>query len=697
MAHIHSVFDTDAHFKIDAITRAIKNVSANKRTIVQTDHNSERFSFELPRFIEGHDMAECNKVYVNFNNISTSAKEHHEDRYTVDDLQISSEDENVVVCSWLISKYATQFAGLLSFNLSFRCMTDDVIDYSWNTAIYSEFYVMAGMDAAASVATEYSDVLEKWKAELFAAGYINAEDMRSDIAALKSGLAVEKSRVDLLSNYVTPQMFGAKGDGVTDDTAAINNCLASHKRVYLPEGVYIINPKISLIMRDDQTMELSENAVISAAVADETVYNYAITIKDVSNVTIHGGKICGDRIAYPESTKERGYGIFICNSKNVCVDGCEVSDFRGDCIIMESYKTPYPANVTEYDDFANSNIRISNCRIHNALRHGITVMGVRGLTVKDTEIYNTQGKDYSTAIDAEVHYEWQEMSDFRYENVRAYDCNNGVMFNQNDWKGTISGVSVERCNFDRIQLGVAGSVDINWSNIRIISVGSLDSFIATHCNIGQCYITHKAKKVTVNKCVFDCTEDFPEAFTFQYSAETSTVECEVNDCVINSYASDVKDNLKNLFAIQCQPVKLIMNGCTLYVNNPNGVKLTAQNAVKVFGCKIINKFTQNGYPSAILSVSAAENYIVGNVFDTTEASATNNDKCIIESSRGNMFFANNVGVMAEIFGVLLSFSAGDSGRTWTIMNNVFPKYAGKGQTASGVTYVDVGNIYSGTT
>ena len=498
-------------------------------------------------------------------------------------------------------------------------------------------------------------------------------------------------------NFVTPQMYGAVGDGVADDTEAINDCLAKHKRVYLPEGTYKIDPNISLAVQDGQTLELSGNAVIKASVTDESKYNYAITIKDVSNVTVRGGKITGDRLEYPDSTAERGYGIFIFNSKNINIEDCEISDFRGDCIIMESYSHPYPTDSAEYESFVNSDIRISDCKIHNALRHGITVMGVRGLVVKDTEIYNTQGKSYSTAIDAEVHYEWQKMSDFRYENVRAYDCNNGVMFNQNAWTGTISGVSIERCDFDRTQLGVAGSVDVKWSDIRIISVGSLDSFVAAHCNIGQCYITHLAKKVTVNKCVFDCTEDFPEAFSFQYSTEASTVECEINDCVINSFASDVKDNLKNLFAIQCPPVKFTLNGCTLYVNNPNGVKLQATNLIKVFGCKLINKFEQDGYPSAILSVSAAENYIIGNVFDTTEASATNNDKCIIESSNGDMFFANNVGVMTEIFGVLLSFSAGATGRTWTMMNNVFPKYAGKGQTADGVTYVDVGNIYSGTT
>lgn len=43
-------------------------------------------------------------------------------------------------------------------------------------------------------------------------------------------------------NYVTPQMFGAKGDGVTDDTQAIKDAIASLKTggmLFFPKGVYI--------------------------------------------------------------------------------------------------------------------------------------------------------------------------------------------------------------------------------------------------------------------------------------------------------------------------------------------------------------------------------------------------------------------------------------------------------------------------
>jgi hypothetical protein len=162
--------------------------------------------------------------------------------------------------------------------------------------------------------------------------------------------------------------------------------------------------------------------------------------------------------------------------------------------------------------------------------------------------------------------------------------------------------------------------------------------------------------------------------------------------------SDERDDAKFLFHFQRVPSTFMLNGCSIYVNNPNGAYLYASKWLKVFGCKIINKFNRDGYPNSIISTMADNNYIVGNIFDTSEANATYNDTSIVHVNRGGLFFANNVGVMTKKYGFNLASSwGGSSGTTWTFMNNVFPKYPNKGATADGVTYVDVGNIYSGTT
>ena len=44
---------------------------------------------------------------------------------------------------------------------------------------------------------------------------------------------------DKLAEFVSVKDFGAVGDGITDDTTALQNAINSKKRVYVPEGVYL--------------------------------------------------------------------------------------------------------------------------------------------------------------------------------------------------------------------------------------------------------------------------------------------------------------------------------------------------------------------------------------------------------------------------------------------------------------------------
>lgn len=162
MAHLHSVYDTDSHFSIDPITRSIRNESSKKVTVMQYDHNSERFTFEVPRFIEGHDMSDCNRVEVHYQNGDC------EGVYEVDDLQLSPEDENVVICSWLLSQNCTRFASALDFRLTYKCVADNgSLDYVWSSAMYKGISVSKGICNSETVVEQHADVLEQWERTLF--------------------------------------------------------------------------------------------------------------------------------------------------------------------------------------------------------------------------------------------------------------------------------------------------------------------------------------------------------------------------------------------------------------------------------------------------------------------------------------------------------------------------------------------------
>lgn len=166
MAHLHGVIDVDKHFVIDAATREITNQS-DKITLMQNDHNSERFTFEIPREIDGHDMSLCNVVRVHYLNIDTATKEQNPGVYDVEDLQISPDDETVIIGSWLISANATKHVGNLNFTIRFKCVADDgSIEYAWSSAIFKGISIGQSYNNSGMVAEEYADILAQWQARI---------------------------------------------------------------------------------------------------------------------------------------------------------------------------------------------------------------------------------------------------------------------------------------------------------------------------------------------------------------------------------------------------------------------------------------------------------------------------------------------------------------------------------------------------
>ena len=168
MVHGHHIIDTDSNFTVDLDSRAVTNADMKKVALMQKDHNSERFTFKMDRFIEGHDLLFCNKIEVHYDNADSNRSKVSHGVYLVDDLALCADDENKITFSWLISENATTFAGSLNFLISFVCVDKDGnVIYRWNTGINNTISITAGINNGESIVEIYADVLQKWKNEFF--------------------------------------------------------------------------------------------------------------------------------------------------------------------------------------------------------------------------------------------------------------------------------------------------------------------------------------------------------------------------------------------------------------------------------------------------------------------------------------------------------------------------------------------------
>ena len=83
----------------------------------------------------------------------------------------------------------------------------------------------------------------------------------------------------LSGGYVTPQMYGAKGDGTTDDTAAFVAALASGEKVVVPMATYKLSAPIwtddSVVANDSGTYN-TKNLIVSKAVRDSAPVEHVV-------------------------------------------------------------------------------------------------------------------------------------------------------------------------------------------------------------------------------------------------------------------------------------------------------------------------------------------------------------------------------------------------------------------------------------
>lgn len=185
MVHLHDVRDTDTHFIIDPVTRAIKNANSAKNTLMLGDHNSEIFTFQIPKEVEGHDMSLCNKVEVHYIDISADKANKSADVYKVKNMRVDDKQSDTLVFSWLISGNATKYAGTLNFRIRFACVDEDgIYTYKWHTDIFKGITISDGFDNTAAVVEEYSDILAAWERRIVAleeGGTGSAEDIKEAI------------------------------------------------------------------------------------------------------------------------------------------------------------------------------------------------------------------------------------------------------------------------------------------------------------------------------------------------------------------------------------------------------------------------------------------------------------------------------------------------------------------------------------
>jgi Pectate lyase superfamily protein/Right handed beta helix region len=144
----------------------------------------------------------------------------------------------------------------------------------------------------------------------------------------------------LNESVINVKDYGAIGDGVADDTAAIQTAVDLGKSCFFPEAIYSV---IGLSVQSNCTyFGVGDNSVISLIEPDRTVndLNYAFALNFKSNVTIKDLKISSQR--YNSIPKPIAYalcGISVYLSKNITISNVNIVSFANYGIFISGTAT----------------------------------------------------------------------------------------------------------------------------------------------------------------------------------------------------------------------------------------------------------------------------------------------------------------------------------------------------------------------
>ncbi len=172
------------------------------------------------------------------------------------------------------------------------------------------------------------------------------------------------------SGAVNVKWFGAKGDGVTDDTVAIQRALNSSSMIFIPAGTYKINNELQI--NPNSKLYGSKNAILKRT---GTTTQRAIKILG-SNIEITGLSIVGSQETNVTTFYTNNTAIYNSNDgndySNIYIHEVEIYGFGDGGIGI----------------FRPKDCLVENCYIHDVGRYGVFYYGGYNSHIKNNTIKN---------------------------------------------------------------------------------------------------------------------------------------------------------------------------------------------------------------------------------------------------------------------------------------------------------------------
>ncbi|MHB8781209.1 MAG: DUF5719 family protein [Candidatus Geothermincolia bacterium] len=260
--------------------------------------------------------------------------------------------------------------------------------------------------------------------------------------------------------------YGAVGDGSHDDSGAIQAAINAVDSsvggtVYVPQGVYRVRygaygGDTTLNLKSNMTFQMDAGAELRMDGTNSSRYNL-LHAGNVSNVTITGGTITGDRDQHQGTGGESGFNISTFNGRNILISGVTSRKAWADGIYIDGWEN----QVTD-------GVRVENCVLDSNRRQGISIICGRNITITGSVMSNTEGAMPMAGLDLEPWNPVQVIENVvvSYNTFRNNDCGFEIGGSQAPVKNiTVTGNTIEQSRNHGMWIDTVSDVTITGNNI----------------------------------------------------------------------------------------------------------------------------------------------------------------------------------------------------------------------------------------
>jgi nitrous oxidase accessory protein NosD len=179
--------------------------------------------------------------------------------------------------------------------------------------------------------------------------------------------------------------FGARGDGLTSDTAAIQAAVAAVPpggTLQFPAGTYRIDSDRGVRLKDDLRLDLGEATLVGTNV--DGARGRLLEIQGERNIVITGGTMVGSRGGQPEW----GVGLLASDAQDLRIENTTFRDFFFDGILLTG-------------NTGCRRVVVRGVTAENNRRTGLAIVSAEDVTVEDSAFRGSRGQSPQAGVNCE--------------------------------------------------------------------------------------------------------------------------------------------------------------------------------------------------------------------------------------------------------------------------------------------------------